>query len=198
MIENSMDGIEGFEITSVEVKYAGWTRLLLTTVRLPDGKIVRREIEDHGTAVAVLPYHPMRRTAILIRQFRAPVFYASKQNQITECIAGILEEADPVACAHREALEEAGIALRSFDHVAKVWTMPGISTEQMDLYLATYDDGPRIKEGLGVAAEDEHITVVEIGLRELAHMAKAGQIADMKTLLLLQTLRLRHAALFND
>jgi len=192
-----MNGGAGFEIKSVELKHAGWTRLLLTTIRLPDGKIIRREIEDHGTAVAVFPFDPMRRTAILVRQFRAPVFYASKQDQMTECIAGILEEADPIAGARREALEEAGIPLRSLDHVARVWTMPGISTERMDLYLAAYDDAPRVKDGLGAAAEDEHIAVVETGLGELAQMAEAGQITDMKTLLLLQTLRLRHSALFN-
>jgi nudix-type nucleoside diphosphatase (YffH/AdpP family) len=191
-----MNGGAGFEIGSIEVKHAGWTQLLLATVRLPDGKLIRREIEDHGAAVAVLPYHPVRRTAVLVRQFRAPVFYSSKQHQTIECIAGILQEADPVACARREALEEAGIALRSLDHVAKVWTMPGISTERMDLYIATYDDAPRPSEG-GVAAEDEHIAVVETGLRELAAMAETGQIADMKTLLLLQALRLRHSALFN-
>ena len=75
--------------------------------------------------------------------------------------------------------------------------MPGISTERMDLYLAAYDDAPRVKDGLGAAAEDEHIAVVETGLGELAQMAEAGQITDMKTLLLLQTLRLRHSALFN-
>jgi len=50
---------------------------------------------------------------------------------------------------------------------------------------------------IAAAAEDEHIAVVETGLGELAQMAEAGQITDMKTLLLLQTLRLRHSALFN-
>jgi nudix-type nucleoside diphosphatase (YffH/AdpP family) len=193
-----MAGSAGFEITAVEAKHTGWARLLIATVRLPDGQIIHREIEDHGAAVAVLAYHPQRRTAILVRQFRAPVFYASKQDQTTECIAGILEEADPAACARREAAEEAGLALRSLNHVARVWSMPGISTERMDLYLATYDDAPRLNEGLGVATEHEHITAVEMGLGALARMADAGQVADMKTLVLLQTLRLRHPALFSD
>jgi len=33
----------------------------LATIRLPNGQIVEREIEDHGTAVAVLPFDPVRR-----------------------------------------------------------------------------------------------------------------------------------------
>src|SRR6516164_6705607 len=62
-------------IGHVETAYAGWGQYLIATVRLADGTIVRREIEHHGAAACVLPYDPARKTAILVRQFRAPVFY---------------------------------------------------------------------------------------------------------------------------
>ena len=45
-----------FEIVSVETKYEGWGRYLALCVRLPNGEVVRREIEDHGRAVAVLAF----------------------------------------------------------------------------------------------------------------------------------------------
>ena len=98
---------------------------------------MRREVEDHGAAVCVLPYDPVRRTAILVRQFRAPVFLAAEQEELLEAIAGLVSP-DPAACGRREAMEEAGLALHAVEHVASVWTMPGVSTEFMHLYLAPY------------------------------------------------------------
>jgi hypothetical protein len=74
--------------------------------------------------------------------------------------------------------------------------MPGVSTEQMDLYLAPYAEADRIGIGGGLADEHEGITVVELPLAELAAMADAGQIMDMKTLAVVQTLRLRRPELF--
>ena len=78
--------------------------------------------------------------------------------------------------------------------VAEGWTMPGISTERMHLYLATYHG--RAREGRGGVDEDEDITAVELDLRELARLADAGELVDIKTLVLLQTLRLRRPELF--
>jgi nudix-type nucleoside diphosphatase (YffH/AdpP family) len=185
-------------IVDTQAVHTGWTRLCVATIRLPDGRRIRREIEDHGAAACVLPYHPERRTAILVRQFRAPVFLAAGEEETLEAIAGILEEDDAAACARREALEEAGLQLQSLEHVATGWTMPGISTERMHFYLATYSGEPRPARSGGVASEQEAIVAVEIGLAQLAQMVDRGALADVKTLLLLQTLRLRQPELFSD
>jgi nudix-type nucleoside diphosphatase (YffH/AdpP family) len=163
---------------------------------LPDGRIVKREIEDHGSAVCVLPYDPVRRMAILVRQFRAPVFFSAQQEETLEAVAGILEETDPAACARREAHEEAGLALRSLEPVASAWTMPGISTERMFFYLAPYGLKDRVADGGGVAAEHECISVVEMTLADVAALSDTGHLVDLKTLVLAQALRLRHPDLF--
>ena len=184
------------KIVNTETKYNGWARFLVVDVRLPDGKLVRREIEDHGPAVAVLAYDPEQKTAILVQQFRAPVFLRSQQEQTIEVIAGIQEEADTIATARREALEEAGLELRSLEYVATAWTMPGISTEQMTLYLATYRRSDGFKQHGGIAGEHETISVIELELAKLDKLMASGQITDMKTLVLLQALKLRHAELF--
>ena len=182
------------QITDLETVHAGWAKFLIATVRLPDGRKFRREIEDHGSAACVLPYDPERRTAVLVRQFRAPVYYAAAEQHTLEAIAGIVDEPDPGETARREAREEAGLALETLEPVTTGWTMPGISTERLHLYLATYrgqaEAGPR-----GVD-EDEDITAVEMGLAELALLADAGRLEDIKTLVLLQTLRLRRPELF--
>ncbi|MEX0751802.1 MAG: NUDIX domain-containing protein [Xanthobacteraceae bacterium] len=184
------------KITNVDPKYTGWARFLVVSVRLPSGQMVRREIEDHGAAVAVLAYDPERKTAILVEQFRAPVFFCRQQETTLEAIAGIQEEVDAAAAARREALEEAGLRLNTLEHVATTWTMPGISTEQMTLYLATYEPADRIKEGGGVATEHENTSIVEIELAKLGELMQAGQLTDMKTLVLVQALKLRHPDLF--
>jgi len=184
------------QITRIESLYEGRSKFLLATVRLPGGETVRREIEDHGPAVCVLPYDGERRTAVLVRQFRASVFHAAGQEANLEAIAGIVETDDPAACGRREAMEEAGLRLDAMEHVGTVWTMPGVSTERMYLYLAPYGPAGRLGPGGGLASEHEHTAPIEMALAELAAMADAARLDDMKTALLVQTLRLRQPRLF--
>jgi nudix-type nucleoside diphosphatase (YffH/AdpP family) len=185
-----------FQITATDTLHSGRSKFFILSVRLPDGQTMRREVEDHGEAVCVLPYDPQRRTAVLVRQFRAPVFLAAKQDELVEAVAGIVESADPQECGRREAWEEAGLRLGTLDHVGSVWTMPGVSTERMHLYLAVCRESDRAGPGGGLAGEHEHTIPLELDLRELAARADAGRLDDMKTLLLVQTLRLRRPELF--
>jgi nudix-type nucleoside diphosphatase (YffH/AdpP family) len=184
------------ELLGTELRYKGWSTLLVASIRLADGQIIKREIEDHGNAVAVLPFDPVRRTAIVVRQFRAPVLQAGGDPMLIEAIAGLAEGADPADCARREAMEEAGLKLGAVELVVRGWGMPGISTERMDLFLAVYAAVDRVAAGGGLAEEHEDIEVIELPLGELAAMVDAGKIADMKTLALVQTLRIRQPELF--
>ena len=176
--------------------YGGWSKLLVATIRLPDGRTIKREIEDHGEAVCVLPYHPQRKTAVLVRQWRVPVLYASKEpQQLLEAVAGVIEDVDAATCAHREVMEEALLKLDSLEPVFTAFTMPGLSTEHMHFFFAVYSGEPR-PEVRGGVDEDEYTVAVEISLAELARMADDNRLPDTKTLLLLQTLRLRRPDLF--
>jgi nudix-type nucleoside diphosphatase (YffH/AdpP family) len=184
------------KIVHTDAVFEGFSRLLIATIELPDGQTIRREIEDHGRAVCVLPYDPVRRTAILVRQFRAAVALVDGREHLLELVAGSVEDETPDACAYREAFEEAGLELHGLEHLGTAWSMPGISTELMDMYVAPYSEADRIGVGGGIADEHEGITVVELPLAELAAMADAGQINAMKTLAVVQTLRLRKPELF--
>ena len=184
------------ELLGVEEKHKGWANFLIASVRLADGQVVKREIEDHGNAVCVLPYDPVRRTAIVVRQFRTPILYVGGDPMLIEAIAGLAEGDDAQACARREAMEEAGLKLTAVEPVVRAWSMPGISTERMDLFLAAYASADRVAAGGGLAEEHEDIEVIELPLGELAAMADAGKIADMKTLVLVQTLRVQRPELF--
>jgi hypothetical protein len=74
--------------------------------------------------------------------------------------------------------------------------MPGISSERMHFYLGRYAGDARDELRAGVAGEHEDTTAVEFGLADLARMADANELADVKTLLLLPTLRKRPPSLF--
>ncbi|MCJ2033894.1 NUDIX domain-containing protein [Methylobacterium sp. J-068] len=183
-------------IRGTRIVHDGWSRFLVAEVTMPDGTRLAREIEDHGRAVAVLPYDPTRRVALLVEQFRTPAFYAAGIASILEAPAGLLDESEPEEGARREAYEETGVRLGALEPVTCGWSMPGISTEQMDLYLAAYEASDRTGRGGGVAGEHEDITVHEIPLAELAARSDRGELTDLKTLALVLTLRLRRPELF--
>lgn len=183
-------------IRGTRILHDGWSRFLVAEVTMPDGTRLKREIEDHGRAVAVLPYDPDRRMALLVEQFRPPAFYAVGAESLLEVPAGLLDEGDAEEGARREAYEECGVRLRALERIVCGWSMPGISTEQMDLFLAPYGEADRAGPGGGLADEHENITVHEMPLDTLAVMGDRGEIADIKTLLLTYALRLRRPDLF--
>jgi nudix-type nucleoside diphosphatase (YffH/AdpP family) len=182
------------ELIDIATLYHGWLRLLRAKLRQTDGQVIEREIEDHGEAACVLPYDPQARTAMLVRQLRAPVLYAAGQNSTLEVIAGIVSSEGPAACAEREALEEAGVTILRIEPVTIAWSMPGVSTERMHFYLAHYRAGAALHSR---SPEDETVEVVEMALDDLASSADTGRLNDLKSLFLVQTLRLRQPQLFS-
>lgn len=191
----AMSGSEpGHRIESYETVHQGWGRMLLATLTTPDGSRITRQIEDHGDAVAVLPYDAARGTVILVRQSRPPMLFRERAGQLLEAIAGRLETGDGLEdTARREAMEEAGLRLEALELVGHFHAMPAVSTEMLSLYLAPYAATDRIADGGGLTEEHEDIEVIEMRLDEL--WAKGmDALADMKTALLVLALRERLAA----
>ena len=176
--------------------YSGYISVERVRFRLAGGVEIWRDVERHGAAAAILPYDPDRACALMVRQFRAPVFLARGEAELEEACAGEVVEEAPQAAARREALEELGVLLHGLERVACVWSSPGVSEEQVSLYLAPYGRKDLVQAGGGLAAEHEDIQVVERSLKEIARDADRGRLADMKLLVLIQTLRLRRPDLF--
>ncbi|MDB5446573.1 MAG: pyrophosphohydrolase including oxidative damage repair enzyme, partial [Phenylobacterium sp.] len=102
----------------------------------------------------------------------------------------------PEDCARREAMEEAGVRLRGLEPLGAAYPCPGVSTERVHLFLGPYAARDRVGKGGGVEGEQEHITVMEVPLKQLWGWVEERRIEDMKTLALVQALRIRRPDLF--
>ena len=183
-------------ILSSRIIYEGWFNVRMLELELATGERIEREIVEHPSGAAVLPFDPERRVAMVITQARPPVLWLGESRMI-EAIAGALDEDEPEECARREALEEGGLKLGTLEHVGRVWPTSATSTEHGDYYLAEYRQADRVAPGGGLDEEDEHIRVKEMPLAELWDMAIACTLRDGKTLALVQALRLRRPELFD-
>jgi nudix-type nucleoside diphosphatase (YffH/AdpP family) len=184
------------KIVSKTMLHDGFCKLFRVRLRLGDGEEIDREVEDHGAAVAMLPYDPARRTALLVRLLRTPPLMVANVADLLEAPAGLMDDDSADDAARRELEEETGLAVGALQPMGSVWTMPGISTERMHLYLVPYSQADRVSTGGGVKSEHENITVVEVALADLWGRAQRQEITDMKTLTLIYMLHTRHPELF--
>ncbi|GAB4355174.1 MAG: NUDIX domain-containing protein [Oricola sp.] len=183
-------------IDNIKTIHDGWGRFHLVTMRSPDGTEHRRQVEDHGDACCVLPYDPVRHVVTLVRQPRVGPLFAGADALLLEAPAGLTDGEDPADAVRREAMEETGLRLADLQPVGTMWSMPGCATERVHLYLAAYGEADRVGDGGGHPHEGEEIEVVEMPITVAARQAASGGIRDMKTVLLMQALQLRHPALF--
>ncbi len=149
-----------------------------------------RETYDRGDGAAILPYDPVRRTVLLVRQFRYPAYVNGHPEPMIEAIAGLLDEADPLATISKEAEEEAGFRIRAPKRVYEAFMSPGAVTERLSLFIGEYGLGDRVNDGGGVHGEGEDIEVLEPSFEEALAMVGDGRIVDAKTIMLLQHIRL--------
>ena len=181
---------------SLRVLHKGWNTFGITTVTAPDGSRFDRALEHHGDAACVLPYDPDRRVALLVRQMRIGPLFCGDAPTLDEAAAGGLDGEDPETAALREVFEECGVRLKALTCVGCTYAMPSVSSERIWLYLAPYGPLDRVAPGGGIADESEDIEVIELRLSELAAQADNGTMKDLKTLALVQALRLKQPDLF--
>lgn len=177
-------------VTDVELLASDWYVVRATTldIRGSDGtwRTERRETYDRGNGATILLHDVSRRTVLLTRQFRYPVYVnGHPDGMLLETPAGLLDEDDPETAIRREAAEETGVTVGEVEHVFDVFMSPGSVTEKIHFYAAPYErddlDGTRH----GVAAEGEDIELVELSVDD-ALAAIGTTLVDAKTIMLLQ------------
>jgi nudix-type nucleoside diphosphatase (YffH/AdpP family) len=187
----SLDRNPDVRVTDVELVAAAWHVLRRTTLeyRTPSGKweTQQRETYDRGNGATVLLYDPARRTVLLTRQFRYPVYVnGHPDGMLIETAAGLLDDDDPATAIRREAAEETGVEIGELEHVWDVFMSPGSVTERIHFFAAPYDGSARTGDTGGLAHEGEHIELLELGIEEALAQVRDGRIQDAKTIMLLQ------------
>lgn len=187
---------EKVRMVSSELLSDNWGEVKKHTFELQrrDGSWQRqvRETYDRGHGAAVLLYNRQKRTVILTRQFRFPAWFMGDDNPwLVEAPAGKLDGDDPLTCAKKEAEEETGYRVHHLTLVAAPYMSPGSVTERLWLYVGEYDANDRISEGGGLAHEGEDIETLELRFADAIGMLERGEIADGKTIILLQHVALK-------
>lgn len=166
----------------------------------PLSRMVYRVVD----AVTVLPYDPVRDRILLVEQFRmGPYANGDAAPWLLEPIAGIIDAGEtPEAAAHREAYEEANVALGQMHFIARYYPTPGGVSQVLFSYLALADlpDWPDTADGLGGHAEEgedilSHLVPYDLACQMLdaGDMANAPLVVSMQFLMLHRD-RLRRAA----
>ena len=161
--------------------------------RRRDGEWQRqsREVYDRGNGATILLYNRDKKTIILTRQFRFPVFINGHEGDLIEAAAGLLDNMDPESRIKAEAEEETGFTVSRVEKIFEAYMSPGSVTEKLYFYLADYHPRDQTGNGGGIKSEGEDIDVLEVTLDEALRGIESGQIVDGKTIMLIYHVALK-------
>lgn len=149
-----------------------------------------REAYDRGNGATILLYNRDKKTVVLTRQFRLPVYLHDQKGYLIEAAAGLLDNASPEQRIIAEAEEETGFTIAHPEKVFEAYMSPGSVTEKLYFFIAEYSEKDRSSAGGGLQEEGEDIEVLEWPLERALDVIRHGEIADGKTIMLLQYLAL--------
>jgi nudix-type nucleoside diphosphatase (YffH/AdpP family) len=81
--------------------------------------------------------------------------------------------------------------VRSVKKIFDAFMSPGSVTERIHFFIGEYQSHDRVSGGGGLEEEGEDIEVLELSFETAIAMVENGEIADGKTIMLLQYLELR-------
>jgi len=157
--------------------------------------VVTRLNVYRGDAVAILVYNSKRKTFVMVRQFRYPIYTVEPENGWTlEVVAGSVEgNAGVVETAVREIEEEVGyqVKARDLEYIGKCYPSPGGTSERIFLYAVDVSDAERVNGGGGLEDEAEDIRVEEMSYEKAFDLIDREELCDSKSLLTLNWFRYR-------
>ena len=149
-------------------------------------KNISREVFGGAHVSTLLPYDPIKKKILLLKQFRAGVIKREDNPIITEIVAGIIDNGeDPRQAAIRECKEETGCEVNKIIDILSYYPSPGSSESYYHLYLGEVNafKGERI---MGEKHENEDILVKSYDVDEVRQLLKEKKIVNGLTLIALQ------------
>ncbi len=104
-----------------------------------------RETYDRGNGATILLFNREKRTVVLTRQFRFPVFVNGHDGMLVEAAAGLLENASPEDRIRAEAEEETGYRVQNVQKIFEAFMSPGSVTEKLHFFLGEYDGDSKVR-----------------------------------------------------
>ncbi|WP_088840534.1 NUDIX domain-containing protein [Listeria sp. ILCC797] len=165
--------------------------LSVADVRLPNGKIAKRELIKHPGAVGIIPItHDGK--IVMVEQYRKPL-----EKTVVEIPAGKMEVNEPKEetaqreleeeTAQRELEEETGYKASGLELLTSFYTAPGFADEIIHIYVAR---GLHKQNKPLAQDDDEFINVLEVTLDEAKQLIEEASICDAKTMFAIQYLEL--------
>jgi ADP-ribose pyrophosphatase len=134
-----------------------------------------RLVLEHPGAVVVLAVDDDER-ALVLHQYRHPA-----SMRFVELPAGLLDKPgeDPEVAARRELQEEALLLAGTWTHLLTTYPSPGLSSERIDIYLATdLSQAPDRGEGFHLHHEEADMTTSWEPVRDLLDGFLSGRLTD--------------------
>ena len=183
-------------IAGREVLAEGFRRYERLRVRRSGENVPRPlDVLRSGAAAAVLPIDPGRDEVVLLRQFRLAAHLANGRGNLVEIVAGHVEaDEQPAEAARRECVEEIGVAPGLLVELFTYLTSPGMSDEEITLFLGIVD-ASGVPERAGAAAEHEETVPMRVPIDAALAALAAGTVRNGPLIIALQWLALNRGRL---
>lgn len=166
------------ERKNVESKYVyNGSRLRVREDRYEAGGKKRiYEIVERSNSVVIFPITPTGKT-ILLNHFR----YPTQQYSVEVTMGGIDEGETSIQAAERELYEETSLRARNLEHIGSFNPVPGLTPQEVDVYIARVDD-MQLDQASLILNDDDIEKLTPVGLSEIFHKVRRGEITDGFTL----------------
>lgn len=170
-------GVPGFDHLEERTLFDGhMIRLVESTLTVPDGSQVTREIIRHPGAVGIVAIDDAR-NVVLERQYRAAL-----DRNLLEIPAGKRDVVGepPAETARRELIEETGLDASRWTPLVTFYNSPGFADEHSAIYLAEglVDVGHDLQ-----GPEEEAMEIVRVPLDHTWDLISSGELVDGKSII---------------
>jgi len=146
-------------------------KLRLDTVKLPSGRVTKREIVEHDDSIAIVAIDGDD-NVLLVKQYRKAV-----EKEVLEIPAGGIEPGEePVAAVKRELREETGFLPQRVERIGGFYASPGYSSEFLHLFVASDLTPEKLQ-----AEDTESIKVERVPISQILELIRTGTINDAKS-----------------